>query len=609
MRLTRLFFFTSFLLVTLVSSMMARSVLQDWRTVRAAQRGLDAMELTYLAMKAAEKCSAERGPTVAILGDAGKPVPSRLDRLQSARQASDEAMVAVTRALSQSTAQQHQAATRQIQDATGQLAKARLTVDAVLAMPLTERAANDGAMTRQPIREMFAVIDTLLEAVTVLSSDAEKAYPELSLSLAGARLAAELRENAGRLGSQFTAALASHGPLGAQELRDIPVLRGRIEQLQRLIEVQARANPSAASVAQAVETVNKRYMGVGLALIDGLTQAGMSAGLTKASLANPDLTQASQTGSAYGMDSTQFVARYVPEMTTIVALRDSMFEVARAAARRSYATAKNNLIVNAAIGLAVILLEVMVLWLIQKRLLQPLLANTRAVVAIANGQLDTQAVTTPRQDEIGQLQNAVAALKVTSQQKQDLQTEREHLIEQLRITSSTDYLTGLFNRTEFSDRIEQQWALARRQGWNVTLVVFDIDHFKSVNDRFGHTAGDAVLKQVAQAAKRNFRIADTLVRYGGEEFVALMLDCNAADAAVLVERVRADIAATAFSIPDHSAIRVTASFGIFSTLATDELTCTQAFEHADRAMYQAKSDGRNCVVIGPGTLCIAPRGP
>ena len=584
MRLTRLFLFTSLLLVTLVSSLMTRSVLQDWQTVRAAQRGLEAMELTYLAMKAAEKCSAERGPTVAILGDGEIPAPSRLDRLKSARLASDEALTAVSNALSLSTSVQHQLATTQIRDAANQLTKARGTVDSVLSMPLAERAANDGAMTRKPIREMFAVIDTLLEAVTVLSSDAEKAYPELSLSLAGARLAAELRENAGRLGSQFTAALASQGPLGAQELRDIPVLRGRIDQLQRLIEVQARANPSAASVAQAVDTVNKRYMGVGLKLITGLTNAG--------------LTKAGQTGGAYGMDSTQFVARYVPEMTTIVALRDSMFGVARTAASQSYTKAKNNLVVNAAIGLAVILLEVLVLWLIQKRLLQPLLANTRAVVAIANGQLDTEALTTDRSDEIGQLQNAVAALKVTSQQKQDLQTEREHLIEQLRITSSTDHLTGLFNRTEFSDRVEQQWALAKRQGWRVTMVVFDIDHFKLVNDRFGHTAGDAVLKQVAQAAKRNFRSADTLVRYGGEEFIALMLNCNAAEAAVLAERVRADIAATAFSIPEHAAIHVTASFGVFSALATGELTYTQAFEHADRAMYQAKSDGRNRVVVG-----------
>ena len=169
--------------------------------------------------------------------------------------------------------------------------------------------------------------------------------------------------------------------------------------MQRLIEVQTRANPSAASVAQSLETLNKRYMGAGVTLITGLTNLG-------------------QTNGVYGMDSTQFVARYVPEMTTIIALRNSMFEVARTAANQSYTKAKNNLTVNAGIGLAVILLEVTVLWLIQKRLLQPLPANTRAVVAIADGHLDTEAVTTRRTDEIGQLQNAVAALKVTSQQKQ-----------------------------------------------------------------------------------------------------------------------------------------------------------------------------------------------
>ena len=75
-------------------------------------------------------------------------------------------------------------------------------------------------------------------------------------------------------------------------------------------------------------------------------------------------------------------------------------------------------------------------------------------------------------------------------------------------------------------------------------------------------------------------------------------DCDAADASVLVERVRADIAATAFAIPEHETIHVTASFGVFSALAADEMTSTQAFEHADRAMYQAKSEGRNRVIVG-----------
>ena len=577
MRLTKLFMLTTGVLLTLVSIMLARSVLQEWRTVDAAQRGLQAMELSSLAMKIAEKASFERGPTNVVLGDGEPPDAAKRGRLTTARDASDAAFAAPLQILRSSTRPEHQAAAAQLTKAQDELTRARREVDRVAALPLGERTAPGTRVMRVPIDQMFGVIDTALEAVTILSADAERVYPELSQPLVGARLAAELREYAGRLGSQFTAPIGAQQPLGAEERRDIPVLIGRIEQLRHLIEVQARANPSDARVQEAIAEMNRRYFAIGLPFIASLTAAGTS-------------------GNTYGMDLAAFVARYVPEMASIVKLRDTLFTAAREGATARYAQARRNLLVDAAIGLAVLLIEISVFLLIRQRVLKPLLANTRAVVAIAQGKLDTPLPPAGRTDEIGDMQKAVAILKIISEEKHGLEAERERLIKQLQHASSVDFLTGLLNRRAFSERTIQQMALATRQQWPVALIIFDIDHFKAVNDQYGHASGDTVLAQIADIAKREFRTADTLARYGGEEFIALVIDCSAEAAAALADRVRAQIASAQFTSSDGEPFKVSASFGLAALAAAEVKDIGAFFQLADQALYRAKSEGRNRVV-------------
>ena len=276
MRLTKLFILTTGLVLSLVSIMLARAVLQEWRVVRAAQRGLQAMEITYLAMKVAEKASFERGPVIAVFGDGDTPTPAIRERLTKARAASDAAFADALQALADTP--EHRAARSQLVAAQEQLQRARQAVERVAALPHAERNAPATRITRVPIDQMFAVIDTALEAVTILSGNAEHVYPDLSQPLVGARLAAELREYAGRLGSQFTKPIGARTPLGAEERRDIPLLIGRIEQLRQLIEVQARAGVTDPRVAAAINDMKLRYFNTGLPFIAGLTAAGAEGG-------------------------------------------------------------------------------------------------------------------------------------------------------------------------------------------------------------------------------------------------------------------------------------------------------------------------------------------
>ena len=578
MRLTKLFMLTTGLLLSLVTVMLLRSGIQEFSTYRAAKEGLEAMQLAYLAMIVAEKTSFERGPSNALMGSTETDAPPIRERLQKARAATDTAFdnaLAALAALPLPLGPDQQAAATALRRARDQLRRARLDIELIAELPKTSR---DRTRVMAAIDNMFSVIDVIMEAVTILSSHAERIYPELSDALVGSRMAAELREYAGRLGSQFAAALTQQAPLGPVELRNIPILQGRIEQLRRLIEVRSTIRSADPRENAARDEMQARYIGVGLPLINTLTAASIAS-------------------QPYGMDGAGFVARYVPEMASIVKLRDTMVKVAIEGGEARYAQAYRNLVLQLSIGGFAMLIEIAVFIFIRRRVLRPLLGATRSLVDIAKGRLDTEIPASRRHDEIGDMLDAVAALKITSLEKQNLEREHEHLIDELKEASSVDYLTGLLNRRAFADSAASQLATARRRNWTVALIVFDIDHFKSINDRHGHAHGDAVLVEIARLAKRELRSADVIARFGGEEFIVLAIDCDAAAAQALAERIRASIAAGSFTAgPQH--FSVTVSLGVFATDAHAIDDLGTVIQRADGALYSAKRQGRNRTVVG-----------
>jgi diguanylate cyclase (GGDEF)-like protein len=576
MRFTRLFLLTTTLLLTLVGLMLARTLWADARAVQSAESGLRAMAMAYQVMKVAEKASAERGPTIPVLNDGDPPDPARAQRLLVARQASDTAMAEALAALKAANSPLATQAQSLLVQAEGQLRDARAEVDKVAALPVAQRRAPGSTLTRQPINSLFAVIDATFEPITLLSGQAERIHPHLSLPLVGARYAAELREVAGRLGSQFTTPLATQSPLGEAERRDIPLLLGRITQLRQLLMVKARTSEPDASVREALDQLQRRYMETGLPFIAELTAAGTE-------------------GRPYGVESAAFVARYVPEMKSIVELRDRLYESGRLAAEQEVAAARQRMRVNGLIGLAVVLVELGVFLTLQRRVLLPLLHNTRAMQRVMHGELELALPTGHSRNEVGELQQAVCALRDTSLAKRALQAERERLVDELRLASTTDHLTQLLNRGAFEARAEQLLALAQRSGTPLSLVLFDIDNFKSINDKHGHAAGDAVLRSVAATAAAHFREADLLARYGGEEFIALLPSTSAQGALQLAERLRHLIeAAVHEDMPDR---RVTASFGVHTVVvATAECSLAGLCRAADMALYKAKQAGRNQVM-------------
>ncbi len=214
--------------------------------------------------------------------------------------------------------------------------------------------------------------------------------------------------------------------------------------------------------------------------------------------------------------------------------------------------------------------------------------------ALADGQIDEVRALVPR------IRDAMAARQKSLSERlkslgQSLRVMREDLAETKR-DAETDPLTKVYNRGAFSRAFERTIRLATASGEPLTLILVDIDHFKWVNDTYGHQAGDIVLCRVADAIVRSFpRSDDFVARYGGEEFAILLRDVDPATADVLANRVLDRIRELAIPL-EHRAITVTASAG-HTQLRTDE-TAQSFFERADSALYTAKNAGRDRVVGG-----------
>lgn len=155
-----------------------------------------------------------------------------------------------------------------------------------------------------------------------------------------------------------------------------------------------------------------------------------------------------------------------------------------------------------------------------------------------------------------------------------------------------DSLTGLGNRTSLDTSLRRELHLAARHQRELSLLAIDLDHFKAINDRHGHSYGDHVLQQVAEAIRLSSRMTDMSFRYGGEEFVILLSNTDREGARTIAERVRAGIS----DLPLKNGLVITASIGIGTRQRDRTEGAGALFDRADRALYRAKARGRNCIV-------------
>src|SRR5690606_34817035 len=168
---------------------------------------------------------------------------------------------------------------------------------------------------------------------------------------------------------------------------------------------------------------------------------------------------------------------------------------------------------------------------------------------------------------------------------------REELMQRLLFLSNHDQMTGLLNRSAFladtANRLDSKAAK------NVAVLMLDIDHFKSINDQYGHAAGDRVLIAFAEILKNNIRKGDAAGRLGGEEFAVFLDGCSSSEAQEVASRINAVFAATPVSLGEGRVVKATVSVGLAMSAWPSEIS--RLLAHADEALYEAKRQGRNLV--------------
>lgn len=171
------------------------------------------------------------------------------------------------------------------------------------------------------------------------------------------------------------------------------------------------------------------------------------------------------------------------------------------------------------------------------------------------------------------------------------------LVRMLSERAQLDGLTGLWNRSHLDERLAQMVSSSERNDRPLSLALLDLDHFKSINDNYGHPAGDAALQGAAELIANAARSADIPCRYGGEEFALLLPETTPEQAEKLCDRIRESIAARDW--PAHPDRRITVSIGVAGSTGATGLPAEDWIAHADAALYKAKEGGRNRVVVTP----------
>ncbi|MFD4836551.1 GGDEF domain-containing protein [Achromobacter sp. NPDC058515] len=413
-------------------------------------------------------------------------------------------------------------------------------------------------------------------------SAAWKAEAGLGEELALLTFISELCERLEQLRTSFVPALAERRQLSAVEQLRAERTIARIEELHGLIDkaIMRRAG------LQNSASIKSKFFSERLHYIRDL--------------------QAKLTQSAHAdISIIELNRQYRPLALTITDLRDDLLRSFSVKTRQREAVLKFQFVF---VGLAVLTLSVTLVWGLVgfwKRILHPFGIANRIIRSFISEDPAIQLPPAKRYRGVArEFFETLSSLKEHIDLKRNLESQRNELIEALQEMAETDHLTGLLNRRAFEKRVAKaldEWSNPEEL---LAVILFDIDHFKGVNDSFGHVTGDAALATIAQICQGNCRKTDIIARVGGEEFSVVCFVNSAAEAHAIAHRLRLNIQNKEIMSESGSSFHVTASFGVAVSRRNEECNIGVIFGRSDQLLYIAKASGRNRVVLGDGQETI-----
>ncbi|MFK0384523.1 GGDEF domain-containing protein [Agrobacterium sp. NPDC090273] len=550
---------SSMLLATLAAAPSVNNYLRSSRNAEQLSRFEIALRSVWLV-------SAERGPSNNLMG-ADVPDEALVIALASARKATDEKLAQLRVAFEPELRQQPQLA-NVFADIKQQLSQSRTAVDDFVDLPVATR---DRRQMADAIQLMFQAADSINTLRGRLAAAIIKETPDVAMDIATTATAGVMRDRIGRLGSYVVMSLSA-SPSERQ------AYRAKFDaDLQSLALLKASLNNYTAAylgvpkIDMALKDLESSYFGQALAYAQNTIAMAVPD-------ARPSVTDFSQT--------------YIRGMQSADILRDLVLAETRSKTEAmkdkalSYGIAS---VLLAAIAMYV-LLRLMAVY--KTALFQPMQSVRSQIAAIAEGNLGDVEHQSRVAPEVRKMFQELDFLREQLRQKRDMEEQQHALAEQLRRLSETDALTGVFNRRALEKSVRKVLD-DRELSATLTVMIVDIDHFKSINDKFGHAMGDLALQKTADLLKGALRKSDILARYGGEEFVIVLHDVSHATATATADRLRRAIQANV--IDDEHGISLTASFGVVWQETRTVSNWENLIAVADERLYQAKRAGRNRV--------------
>lgn len=447
-----------------------------------------------------------------------------------------------------------------IDDVTRKLAVARALVDGVAGL-----ARPRYADVQRAIDAMFDAYDAYRAVVNWQARELLRANPGLTAPVMRALILCTLRDDAGRLGSQIVASLIARIPVPSRNIDAFHLLLGRTQQQIDLLDFEQTPGGPGVALTHLETSAKAAFIGDGERLMTRLIAEGAADG-------------------QYTLDTRAFTQRYVATLGPLEAWRrawiDQLVSDYQAAAHRALVQFSTVFVIAVAIVLAIAGIALS----IQAYVLQPLLEASEAVIGLVDEPPRSGARRHRAVQEVEMLFEAIGRLESRLRERSAHARQLKHLAE-------TDHLTKLLNLRTFEARGKPRIAPSGAAG-RTFLILVDIDHFKSVNDRYGHPMGDSVLAAVADALSKSVRPGDLVARIGGEEFGILCEAQDMASVQSLAQRLLLVLRGLALRTPDGEPVPVTASFGVAEAMGT---TWSQLVSRADVALYAAKMAGRDRV--------------
>ncbi|MDW5317819.1 GGDEF domain-containing protein [Rhizobium sp. PL01] len=517
---------------------------------RKAQAGAESMRQFTAIFDAANLISAERGPANSLMTASDAKRAEELLKWRGFVTSTDVALAVLER---------RDIPNPMIDVVRVRLAAARALIEAIGQKPRHSRRYEE---IRAAIGAMFDARDSYRRIIEWQSGEILRRDSDLAAIVLQGIALTDLREYAGRLGSYLIAPMAAGIALTPQDIAASNAARGRLLEVWDLIGPRS-ALPVSDPIRLKCQEADDTFMRQGLALIDEQMALGKRNG-------------------QFSLDGVGLTQRYVALMQPLGELRNIyLTEIAG-----QFETAEREALVGLyRNGLTTAVLLMLVLGLVaavQVYILRPLLRGAQAVIALAD---ERPANLGSAPGEVQEIRRLYGAIGILSQRL----GERALLTRQLEILATTDGLTGLLNRRALEDRVAAMAVDGARY-----LILLDIDHFKSINDRYGHPFGDTVLRAIAELMRQFVGSSGSLARFGGEEFALLLESGSLAEAACVARKLRKAIENCPLEGPDGEMLTVTASFGVAGGA---RLAWSEIVVQTDAALYRAKDAGRNRVRV------------